>query len=220
MAQIRDFEPRTLFERMDGEKQDSKITAKELHAFLKDNYIKSSSLEECQTIITEFDSSLDGSLSYDEWLNVFLPAANAGLRDYCLYTKQVASYYTSNARPLPVSVTSMAVRILEKEKGLCNKRNEIKRDLFKHKDHQKLKTFHSISRGQVQITMQDLIMFLEQNGFHPRTEDLEAILRRCDHDADRALSFEEFCEVTELDLNEADIVEDNGMILDGNKETP
>ena len=46
--------------------------------------------------------------------------------------------------------------------------------------------------------MSDLIFYLENNGFYPRTEDLEAILRRCDHDADRALSFEEFCEVTEL----------------------
>ena len=46
--------------------------------------------------------------------------------------------------------------------------------------------------------MADLIFFLEENGFHPRTEDLEAILRRCDHDSDRYLSFEEFCEVTEM----------------------
>ena len=113
----------------------------------------------------------------------------------------------------------MAVRILEKEKKLVNRRNEIKRDLFKHKDHQKLKTFHSLSRGQLAISMQDLIMYLEANGFHPRTEDLESILRRCDHDADRAFSFEEFCEVIEVapELNEADIVEDNGIILDGNK---
>ena len=42
--------------------------------------------------------------------------------------------------------------------------------------------------------MPQLIEFLEQNGFYPRTEDLEAILRRCDHDADRHLTFEEFCE--------------------------
>jgi hypothetical protein len=113
----------------------------------------------------------------------------------------------------------MAVRILEKEKSLIVKRNEIRRDLFKHRDHQKLKTFHAISRGQIYISMQDLIQYLEQNGFHPRTEDLEAILRRCDHDADRALSFDEFCEVTEVssDINEAEIVEDNGIILDGNK---
>lgn len=69
--------------------------------------------------------------------------------------------------------------------------------------------------------MQDLILYLESNGFHPRTEDLESILRRCDHDADRALSFEEFCEVIEVapELNEAEILEDNGIVLDGNKET-
>ena len=62
---------------------------------------------------------------------------------------------------------------------------------------------------------------MENNGFHPRTEDLESILRRCDHDADRMLSFEEFCETIEVapELNEAEIVEDNGIILDGNKET-
>ena len=54
---------------------------------MTDNYIKNSTLEECQAIIAEFDSSQDGILSYDEWLNIFLPAANAGLRDYCLYTK-------------------------------------------------------------------------------------------------------------------------------------
>jgi Ca2+-binding EF-hand superfamily protein len=206
---------------MDERNKNSKISAKEILDFLKDNFIKHITLEECQGIVTEFDSSLDGSLNYDEFLNIFLPAANANLRQYCLYTNKVASYYTSNKRPLPVSVTSMAVRILEKEKTLVNRRNEIKRDLFKHKDHQKLKTFHSLSRGRLDISMQDLIMYLESNGFHPRTEDLESILRRCDHDADRALSFDEFCEVIEInpELNEADIVEDNGIILDGNKET-
>lgn len=40
-----------------------------------------------------------------------------------------------------------------------------------------------------------LIDLLESNGFYPRAEDLEAILRRCDHDADRGLSFDEFQEV-------------------------
>ena len=135
LAQIRDFDPRVLFERIDERNKDSKITPKELLDFLQDNYMKHITLEDCQEIVKEFDSSLDGCLNYDEFLNIFLPAANANLRQYCLYHKQVASYYTSNKRPLPVSVTSMAVRILEKEKTLANRRNEIKRDLFKHKDH-------------------------------------------------------------------------------------
>lgn len=42
-------------------------------------------------------------------------------------------------------------------------------------------------------------MFLEYNGFAPKTEDLEAILRRCDHDADRSLSLEEFAEALDID---------------------
>jgi hypothetical protein len=35
---------------------------------------------------------------------------------------------------------------------------------------------------------------LELNGFFPRREDLESILRRCDHDANQNISFTEFVE--------------------------
>lgn len=98
----------------------------------------------------------------------------------------------------------MVSRILERELGLGEKIREAKLDLFKSKEHHKFKTFHHISRGETIISMATLIVFLEDNGFHPRTEDLEAILRRCDHDADRSLSFEEFCELTELPAEERD----------------
>ena len=39
------------------------------------------------------------------------------------------------------------------------------------------------------------------NGFQAKTEDLEAILRRCDHDADRSISLEEFAEALNVDYN-------------------
>jgi hypothetical protein len=42
-----------------------------------------------------------------------LPAANQGLRDYCLYGRRV---YLAPNRPLPLEITHAAVRILEKEK--------------------------------------------------------------------------------------------------------
>ena len=42
--------------------------------------------------------------------------------------------------------------------------------------------------------MPDLIFFLERNSFFARADDQEAILRRCDHDANRSISFSEFCE--------------------------
>ena len=68
--------------------------------------------------------------------------------------------------------------------------------------------------------MPDLIVYLEDNGFHPRTSDIEAILRRCDHDADRAFSFEEFNELIDLPSQEDDIVEDNGIVLITNDGSP
>ena len=61
--------------------------------------------------------------------------------------------------------------------------------------------FAQIARGRNEINMTDVIWFCERYGFQPSTEDLEAILRRCDHDADRALSFEEFAELIGHDYN-------------------
>jgi hypothetical protein len=43
-----------------------------------------------------------------------------------------------------------------------------------------------------------LIEFLEGNHFYPKREDLEAILRRCNHDGNLMLNLEEFCEATSV----------------------
>ena len=42
--------------------------------------------------------------------------------------------------------------------------------------------------------MPDLVYYLEKNSFFSRADDQEAILRRCDHDANRQISYDEFCE--------------------------
>lgn len=60
--------------------------------------------------------------------------------------------------------------------------------------------------------MQDLIWFLDTNGFQPKTEDLEAILRRCDHDADRSLSLEEFAEALNVEYD--DLIADRDAQLE------
>ena len=160
LAQTRDFDPRSLFERLDTSK-DGSINAQELQAFMADNYVKDVEVQQCQEIIAEFDSSQDGLLNYDEFLNVILPAASMSLREYCLYSKRVPSYYNDPSKPLSVAVSSMVVRILERERNLAKKRGEARMELFKSKEHQKLKTFHSISRGQTAISMSDLIYYLE-----------------------------------------------------------
>lgn len=73
--------------------------------------------------------------------------------------------------------------------------------------------------------MPDLIYFLEKNGFYPRREDIEAVLRRLDHDANKMLSFDEFKELTgnnddsDADVNETEESKDAGQ-FDRTNETP
>ena len=60
----------------------------------------------------------------------------------------------------------------------------------------KVRAFDTIAKGYHAVSMPDLIFYLERNSFFPRREDVEAILRRCDHDANRMISYAEFCELT------------------------
>lgn len=65
-----------------------------------------------------------------------------------------------------------------------------------HTDFLKSRYFNLISRDKSFITVDDQIAFLEYNGYRPTTNDLEAILRRCDHSGDQLLSYSEFSEMT------------------------
>jgi hypothetical protein len=56
--------------------------------------------------------------------------------------------------------------------------------------------------------MPDLIFFLEQHACRIRTEEIEAILRRCDHDSDGALSYEEFMALVEDPQIEGEVDQD------------
>jgi Ca2+-binding EF-hand superfamily protein len=65
-----------------------------------------------------------------------------------------------------------------------------------HYDFLKSRYFNLVSRDKSYITVDDQIAFLEYNGYRPSSEDLEAILRRCDHSGDQLLSYSEFSEMT------------------------
>ena len=89
----------------------------------------------------------------------------------------------------------MAARILEAERQFIAKRRTARRELLKVNEKDLFTIYQSIARYGGDITVSDLINFLDQWGFRTTTEDLEAILRRCDHDATRSISYEEFAEI-------------------------
>ena len=75
LAECQDFSPQALFNLIDEEK-DNEIGLEELQQYMFDNFIKNISEKVVCEIITEFDSDQNGHLTFAEFSNVFLPAAN------------------------------------------------------------------------------------------------------------------------------------------------
>ena len=59
--------------------------------------------------------------------------------------------------------------------------------------------FQDLSEFGDALSVNDIIIFLEYQGFEATNEDIEAISRRCDHDGDRLISFEEYAEILNRD---------------------
>ena len=65
------------------------------------------------------------------------------------------------------------------------------------------KAFQIVAGKHNFITLLQLTAFLETEGFFfPKQNELEAIMRRCDHDGDRVLCFVEFAELCENGENQ------------------
>lgn len=116
--------------------------------FLEDNKVKVS-LDDCKEFIAEFDSNQDGTLNYDEFLNIFLPAADYNLRNIEFYPDPRASPF--NVGGMPTSVPSMAARILDKEKEFMTRRLEARRQISQFSPADINKIFRDISRGHNEI---------------------------------------------------------------------
>ena len=187
-----DFEPMKAFQLVDEQKKGA-LDSAAIVAYLQKHHVKAEDADG-DDIVQEYDGDEDLALNFDEWCQLVLPAANANLR-HIASTRRFNSYFRPDD-PLPYEVVSLLTRLIEKETQLQRHRNDMKRQLLKCTDFIKIKSFNEISRGFHSICMPDLITFLENNGFYPRREDIEAILRRLDHDANRMRSYDEFCELT------------------------
>ncbi len=83
------FNPKAIFNFID-EEQDGKITVEELQQYLFDNGMRDGTNETvCREIISEYDTDLDGELSYQEFLNLFLPATDERLRKLRLLKSEI-----------------------------------------------------------------------------------------------------------------------------------
>lgn len=194
MSRHPDFEPMKLFQLIDVD-GNGQISAINLFDFMKKQYMAVAA-SDVEDIITEYDGTQNRGLDFDEFCQLVLPSANASLRHIAVQRRY--SPYNQAGRPVAYEVLSLFTRLLDKEMALQRQRNESKLALVKCPDFLKTKVFDTIARGYHLIGMPELISYLEKNGFYPRREDIEAILRRMDHDANRMISYEEFCELASV----------------------
>lgn len=192
MAGHPDFEPFKAFELINDDKSGS-LDVAQFMEFFKKQYLNPDQ-EVVESMINEFDGEQRKSLGFDEFCQMILPAANSGLRSLALGRRD--SPYFRPREPLPYEVISLLVRLLDKEMSFHRQRTDALTLVANTEDFDRKKIFDSIARGFHSICMADLIYFLEKNGFYPRREDVEAILRRLDHDANKMISYEEFLEAT------------------------
>ena len=214
-----DFEPMKVFETLNVDKSGS-LDLAQFMEFFNAQYLKPEQ-HIVEALIQEFDSEARKSLGFDEFCQMILPAANSGLRSLSMGRRD--SPYFRPSAPIPYEVISLLVRLLDKELSLHRMKTEALERIAKLEDFCRRKAFDGIARGYHSICMPDLIYFLEKNGFYPRREDIEAILRRLDHDANKMLSFEEFCELTGPEPEDHDDDEeskDAGKMSERTNESP
>lgn len=120
LAALCEFSPKRLFNYMDIEKDD-KITADELVQFMFDNGMAGNDTTEniAREVIKEFDTELNGSLTYDEFLNVFLPSTNEKLRSVCIRRSEIDQHQEKEPHNF---VLHMAAKILGYEKSLAQRK--------------------------------------------------------------------------------------------------
>lgn len=179
-----------LFQHVDRS-ADGQISVSELYDYMSKNYL-SPRLTDAEDIVREYDGTQNRHLDFDEFCQLVLPSTNPPLR-HTAQSRRYSPYYRVT-EPIPYEVLGLFTRLLEREMQLQRARNETKRQLASCPEFVNIRAFDSIARGCQAISMPDLIYFLERNSFYPRADDQEAILRRCDHDANRQISFAEFCE--------------------------
>lgn len=171
------------------------VTVDHLVEFTKKYLRRPASRDKCAEIISEYDTDGDFELSFQEFQNLVLPMANEQIRKMAL-SKKGQTYDVSE------NVMTLFGRIIENEVYLVERKVVSKIKLNNKAEFNVFDQFARIAaKGAEKITVEDIWKFLNaQCKFEAKSFEIEAILRRCDHDSDLCLSLEEFSEIFEICL--------------------
>jgi Ca2+-binding EF-hand superfamily protein len=191
LCAIRDFATHSAFERVDRDCTGS-ITSIEFINFLRDNSVYHVSEQEMFNLVCFFDSDGNRRLTFQEFLQMFLPCEDNLLRNMTLDrpSRRIARF-----EHLPRDIELAMVNVLEREIDLQRKLEALKRELQVQYDYSPLAAFRSIDRyNSGLVTTVNTGAFLRQNGHYASEIELLAIIRRIDTDGDASIDYKEFAE--------------------------
>jgi Ca2+-binding EF-hand superfamily protein len=140
-------------------------------------------LRDCQYIINYFDIDGDGALSYTEFMQMILPCDNLHLRSEA--SQRMTGKYDPRMGRLAPSVERSLTDFLEREINLHLKTEGIKVNMKGRYDWNLNAAFSCCDTTQEgYLNGRNIQTFLRLNGHFASDEEIIAIVRRMDADAD------------------------------------
>ncbi len=192
MSELSLFCPYESFRRIDRYSS-GEISTEDVIAFCSDNGVYCS-LSDATGLIGQYDENNNGRLSYEEYLQLVLPATSPSLRS--LATSRDTSSYAPRRAFLNSDVEFYLKNVFEREVEYWRMHSEFKRELSVRGDFTVAAAYDSIDvrhprgridRYEIHDYVRDYYMVMTDS-------EVDAVIRRCDNDGDEALSFGEFSE--------------------------
>jgi Ca2+-binding EF-hand superfamily protein len=175
-----DFDPYSSFKALDRLSIGS-LSTTEIQNFLEKHHSYCTS-NEAYLVVKQYDSNLDGRLSIEEFFQLTLPSTKPGLRNLAVSRYGVFS----------PEVEYLLAKLLHTELQYHRNLETAKKEIALRPDFSLAEAFRCVDiRNNTYIDRLTLINFLRRHA--PVTEDdVDAIFRRIDNDADEFISYLEF----------------------------
>jgi Ca2+-binding EF-hand superfamily protein len=141
-------------------------------------------------LVSFFDNNGNGSLSFTEFTQMFLPCEDNFLRNMTMdrYSARVGRYDS-----LPRDIEAAVTRVIEGEIDLQRRLDGLKGELERQYDYSPYAAFRSIDgNNSGRINQHEVGALLRRNGHYASEIEQVAIIRRIDTDGDATVNYSEF----------------------------
>lgn len=191
LCSIRDFALHSAFERLDRDCSNS-VSSREIVNFLRDNAVFHVSDSEAHALVKFFDSDGNQRLTFQEFIQVFLPCEDNVLRNI---TIDRPSIRVGRFEQLPRDIELAMSTVITKEVELARRLATLKRDLECSYDYTALTAYNTIDKFRTSsLNTVNLGGFLRDMGHFASETELIAIIRRLDTNGDASITYSEWCE--------------------------